>query len=103
MSSPLSHIQHPPTPLSPSLVTPHTPTPPQLNSYCAGGPQDIPVKSACPPLTPFTNTTTAADPGACVGCTAGTSFFNGTCVVECAVGFYANSSAATSCTACEVR
>jgi hypothetical protein len=74
----------------------------QVDHFCAGGPQDIPIRAECPPLTPFTNTTQGDGPGACVGCEAGTSFYNGTCVVECAVGYYANSTMATSCEACEV-
>ena len=57
---------------------------------------------ACPIPTPLTNTTTGADPGACVDCQTGTSFVGGNCVVECGVGFYANSSSATSCIECEV-
>jgi len=74
----------------------------QVDHFCAGGPQDIPIRAECPPLTPFTNTTQGDGPGACVGCEAGTSFYNGTCVVECAVGYYANFTTATSCEACEV-
>ena len=74
----------------------------ESGSICPGGPQARAGIEECPDEYPFTNTTAGSFLGDCVGCGTGTSLVNGTCVVLCVPGYYANSSFAVACDECPV-